>query len=227
MSSSTAEVLNLKRTDVELFSLAMKGGPSLDKRVESLVDEMLNSLEKGNPVNLSVPKHNEITKALHRLVYMEGEPGKIAIKYNDGSRPRSISVRVLPAPPEPWEFEPRGVHIAIGTCSFRHLDYDNYVEMYLVRDTETRRLQQAEVDKLAYDKMKQLLDHLLAFPADRGEPHISIYQAGLEPLAVGMYRAIVENLIYRYENGLGSMKIRPVFFIDDMGNSEYGEVWGL
>lgn len=114
-------------------------------------------------------------------------------------------------------------HFHIGTLSFRHVDYDKHVDVYLIRDKETRRLLQRDIEELAYERMKELLEA----PQLEGESYLSIYQTGLEPLVVGLYRALTEHLQHRNQAELGPLRVRPVFYLDDTtGHSHTGTIWG-
>lgn len=198
---------------------------SFNERVENLVEQMQVRLADDLPLNMSIPPHNETTEALHRLVYMEREPGKLKIEYNDGSRGKDFPVGAVWKPDEGWKWHPKPKqHIHVGTLSFRHVDYDKHVDVYLIRDAETRRLLQADVENLAYERMKDLL----AAPQLDGESYISIYQTGLEPLVVGVYRALTEHLQYRNAQGLGLMRVQPIFYLDNQtGRQTSGAIWGM
>jgi hypothetical protein len=197
---------------------------SLERRVERLTGEMQAHLESGESINLSIPPHRETTEALHHLVYMGGQPGKLKIEYNDGSKGKPFPLMVLWKPEEGWNWRPKyNLHLHVGTLSFRHVDYDKRVDVYLIRDKETRRLLQADVEALAYERMKELLQA----PQLEGESYLSIYQTGLEPLVIGLYRALTEHLQYRNQAGLGPLRVQPVFYWDDAtGRQATGAIWG-
>jgi len=158
------------------------------------------------------------------LVYMDGQPNQMKIGYNDRSRGKPFPIRVLWKPEEGWDWHPKHTfHLHVGTLSFRHVDYDKHVDTYLIRDKETRRLPQADIESLAYERMKELLEA----PQLEGESCLSIYQTGLEPLVVGLYRALTEHLHYRNQAGLGPLRVRPVFYLDDeTGRQTTGTIWG-
>lgn len=199
---------------------ALKREPSLplEERIQSLVKEMQEGIQRNRPVDLSTPPHREITEALHRLVYDQGDPTKIRVIYNDGTKGEPFPVRELWRPDSGFVWKPGRV-LNIGTLTFRHVDYDSHVDIYLIRDRETRTWTNARVEMEAYKRMTEILsDPLLAV-----ESYIAIYQTGLEPLVVGMYRALVNHLKYRRENDLPQLCVRPVFFVDDKNPPQ---LWG-
>jgi len=175
-------------------------------------------------MNMSIPPHREITEALHSMVYLDGQPSELKIIYNDGSPGKPFPVHVLWKSKEGWEWNPKhALHLHIGTLSFRHMDYDQHVDVYLIRDKETRRLLQKDVEDLAYKRMKEIL----GAPELEGEGYLSIYQTGLEPLVVGVYRALTEHLQHRNQAGLSPLRVQPVFYLDDTtGRRTPGTTWG-
>jgi hypothetical protein len=154
------------------------------------------------------------------LVYEKGDPAELQIMYNDATRGKAFPVRVLWFPDSGLVW--KGEHaLNVGTLTLRHVDYDHHVDVYLVRDRETRNLTNVEIEALAYDRMSEILsDPMLA-----SESYLAIYQTGLEPLVVGMYRAIVEHLQYRRREGLGQLCVQPVFYVAGRHRAR-GTLWG-
>lgn len=212
----------------DLYSLSKKRGTLLERRVDQLAGEMVKCAESGRAINLSTPKHNETTQALNRLVYTDGETFKLNIRYNDTPAKYTFPLRLFPATALPDRFNPaEGHHIRLGTCSFRHLNYDKHVDLYLVRDKDTRGLHQADVDLKAYMNMKKLLEETRNLPSEK-RVFLSIFQAGLEPLAVGMNRALVEDLVDRAGKGLSPLTARTIIHVDDnTGEIQEGCLWGV
>lgn len=219
-------------------SLVRERGPKVHERVMKLVTDMKTAMQKKQPINLSNPPHREITEALHGMVYAKKdeliEPGNIhelAITYNDVNydptrKKFPVYYLYLPKVWPKWENE-EIIHktLNIGTLSFRHVSYDDYVDYYLIRDRETRALNSYEIQDLAYDRMTQVLRD----PALNKEVYISLYQTGLEPLVVGAYLAITENLYFRKEHKLPCLFVKPVFFADPKKGEDLGarKFWGF
>ena len=198
----------------------------LDERIVRLVELMRARIKEGKPLNFTEPAHREITEALHLLAYEEPGSGqsdgknRLKVSYGDGSNPRPVKVHCLTAPPSVQVDNRNALHI--GTLSFRHLDYDDHVDVYLIRDRETRLRSAGEIDYLAYLRMKEILDDPLM---EKEGAQIIVYQAGLEPLAVGMYRAIIEHLFERRRKALPILAIQPMFYVDEQDERARGSLW--
>ena len=193
----------------------------LEMRIQSLVKEMHEGIQRNRPVDLSTPPHREITEALHRMVYEQDDPAALRVIYNDGTKGKPFPVRELWLPDSGLHWKPDRV-LNVGTLTFRHVDYDNHVDIYLIRDRETRSWTNAKVEMEAYKRMTEILsDPLLAV-----ESYVAIYQTGLEPLVVGIYRALVDHLKYRNQNDLAQLCVQPVFFMADHQPPATGQLWG-
>jgi hypothetical protein len=207
-------------------SLRRAKGIPLDQRIIRLVELMRVRVKEGRPLNFSEPTHREITEALHILAYEKPDPGqpdgntRLKVSYGDGSNPRPLRVRCLSVPPIFQVESNKALHV--GTLSFRHLDYDDYVDVYLIRDRETRMRTAGEIDDLAYRRMKEILEDPVM---EQDGSQIIIYQAGLEPLAVGMYRAIIEHLLDRRRKALPILTIQPKFYVDEHDERARGPLW--
>ncbi len=207
-------------------SLRRGRNTDLKVRISRLVELMHARIEDGKPLNFTEPTHREITEALHVLAYergtddQSGTGAQLKVSYGDGSQPRRLKVRCLSAPPRVRIDNSQALHV--GTLSFRHLDYDDQVDLYLIRDRETRALATSEIDDLAYKRMKEILEDPVL---QREGSQIIIYQAGLEPLAVGMYRAIIEHLCERRLKGLPTLAIQPVFYLAEQDGRGQGPIW--
>src|SRR5262245_51676204 len=128
-------------------SLRRSGSLNLDVRINNLVQMMHERLEDGKLLNLSEPSHIEIAEALHVLAYESSDAGapvsELRVSYGDGAKPYRIQVRCLRKPRNVRVDAKTSLHI--GTLSFRHLDYDNHVDVYLIRDRETRSRSPREI----------------------------------------------------------------------------------
>lgn len=212
-----------KSRSKDLASLRTYSELSRQQRIARLIAEMQDHIAAGKALNMSRPPHIEITEALHTLVFQDQPEAWLKVEYGDGSYGKDFPVCRLWEPQGGWDFQPRqSRHLQIGTLSLRHVEYDYYVDVYLIRDKATRHLSQKGVDDLAYRSMKELLDA----PQLRGEFYLTIFQAGLEPLAVGMYRALTEHLIQRNMEGWGPLRVRPVFHFKHDGEPDAGSIWG-
>lgn len=210
----------MRKAKPQPSSLARDTVLPLEERIQRLVAKMREGIRDNQPVDLGTPPHREITEALRRLVYEAGEAAHLPVVYGDNTRGKEFPIRALwlPDTPLPWKH-----HLAlhIGTLTFRHLDYDDYTDVYLIRDRETRVLVNADIESLAYERMMEILSD----PHLAGEAYLAIFHTGLEPLIVGLYRALVEHLRQRRAADLGQMVIQPVYFIE-RGQWATGTLWG-
>jgi len=212
-----------RRSRVGPESLRQGNRIPLDQRISALVETMRTCIANGKALNFSEAAHREITEALRTVVYDAGmpEPGgaKLKVQYGDGSTGLPLNVRCLAAAPHHAGDESGSLHV--GTLSFRHLDYDDRIDLYLIRDRETRTLSNGEVDKLAYDRMKELVEDSTL---RRTASHIVLFQTGLEPLIVGAYRAIIEEFLTRRSQQLPALTVQPVFFAEE-DRAGKGRLW--
>jgi hypothetical protein len=192
-------------------------------RVQRVFDDMLAHVHNGAPLNLSAPLHRETTEALHRLVHLPAGKQQLKVIYRDGEPGRPFPVGGLswPSGGESWVSGMPTFHL--GTLSFRHVDYDRFVDVYLLRDRETRHLTDGQIDERAFRRMQLLLESSVF----DGPCQMVVFQAGLEPLAVGLYRALAAHLVRRNTEGRGIMRVRPVFEVGRDGRWESGKVGAL
>ncbi len=198
----------------------------LPKRIADLVQLMRSRIADGKPLNLTDTTHREFTEALHVLAYQDGNNissngGKLLkISYGDNLPHPPLRVCCLNYPTPSQIDSDQALHV--GTLSFRHLDYDRHVDLYLVRDRETRTKTAGEIDDLAYERMKDVLnDRALQEEGSQ----VIIYQTGLVPLCVGMYRAIIEQLFERRQKRLPTVAIQTIYYLEEKDERATGIVW--
>jgi hypothetical protein len=193
----------------------------LRQRINALVEAMHRCLGSAKPLNFSEAAHREITEALRIVAYEVGASASanlLKVQYGDGSLGAKLPLQCLTMN------SPRTgpcMTLHVGTLSFRHLDYDDRIDLYLIRDKETRTLSNAEVEGLAHSRMKELVEDPVLRRADS---HLVLYQTGLEPLVLGAYRAIIDELLVRREKQLPSLTVQPVFFAEEE-NAARGTLW--
>jgi len=193
--------------------------PNLQKRVKALVQRINEHARDSTPFDPSIPPHVELTEALH-VVAHSGEEGVLKVRYVDGSHGESFPVGSLwppECPPTPWD-----PFLQLGTLSFRHLDYDAHVDLYLLRDRETKGLNQGQVERLAAKKMTEVLS---SRALDAGGC-ISLHQSGLEPIVMGVYGALVRFFIARaMREDIPPIYVRPIYYLDEDRHFE-ASLWG-
>jgi hypothetical protein len=211
--------MSKKPKEHEPSSLEREDDLPLEVRVQMLTATMEAGIADKRPVDLSTPPHRELTEALHRVVYHPGPPTQMQVEYGDGSRGKAFPVHVLSLPPDGLKWV-SGPALHLGTLTFRHVDYDDYVDLYLLRDRETRSLRNDEIEERAYTRMQEVLRD----PRLAGATCLRLYQTGLEPLVVGAYRALVDHLRQRPGRDQASpLIVQPVFFLRKNG---VGTLWG-
>jgi hypothetical protein len=194
----------------------------LQQRINALVDAMHRCLSSAKPLNFSDAAHREITEALRTVAYETGSSptgALLKVQYGDGSLGAKLNLQCLTEAQARFTGARPTLHV--GTLSFRHLDYDDRIDLYLIRDRETRTLSNAEVEELAYVRMKELIEDPVL---RRVDSHVMLYQTGLEPLIVGAYRAVIGELLVRRAKQLPSLTLQPVFFADEEGSGK-GRLW--
>lgn len=194
----------------------------LHERISALVDAMHRCLSSGKPLNFSEAAHREITEALRIVAYETGSSptgALLKVQYGDGSLGSKLSLQCLTVTQGRFEDARNTLHV--GTLSFRHLEYDDRIDLYLIRDRETRTMSNAEVEDLAYGRMKELVEDTALRRADS---HLVLYQTGLEPLIVGAYRAIIGEFLVRRARRLPSLTVQPVFFAEEESAGK-GRLW--
>lgn len=132
--------------------------------------------------------HTALTRFFHAqwLGQQVVEATAVKFGYGDGSVGKSIALNRLTT--TPIVANENGGIFRLATLSARHLDYDEICDMYLLRHAETLKLTNAAVEELAFKRMKEFLVELPINQVGR----LEILQTGLEPLVLGMYRALRE-----------------------------------
>jgi hypothetical protein len=178
---------------------------------------------KVEPVNLAIYPHVAITKALRHFLYSrKGKVGiEIPIAYSDGSEGRTFPTLALAQLPEASLAVLRKTPLTpIGEITGRHLDMDKLVTEYWFRNqlvSVSRPM--AETDEIAYLYTKRKLEEL------RGKKiRIAFYQTGFPPVAIGFYRALVEELIKSRVEGAW-IEVLPYFFDGREKDYEAGDSW--
>lgn len=155
-----------------------------------LLRAIADARRDGRPVSLGQARHGEIALAMRSFLYRDDEPAFVQrFVYSDGSLSGPVSLAKLQRRDAPTPT----VELALGLNSCRHFDLDSIVDLYLVRTAEFERQEGgsfAEQETLAYGRTQALL---LRY-AD-GVLHLRLYHTGLEPAAIGAYRAVIDRLL--------------------------------
>lgn len=182
--------------------------------LERQFDLVLEHKEQGIPdaVNFSDLGHHVITEVLWQMLYRRGKPTYVPVVYADGSVAAPFPVQCLkPRSPQDISSIQHAPLLPIGMMSQRHTELDPKVKMYWFRNQELSTGQRAaEIDELAYRQSKA------AFAQMRQESiyRIAFYQTGFQPVVVGFYRALAEELI-AYRSKPPRLEVIPHYFLHE------------
>jgi hypothetical protein len=187
---------------------------------ERLLHDMEWCLRERKPaaVNLSVPRHAAITRALRKLVYddVKYEGMELPIVFKDGSQPPAFPVGCL-AELKPYD-APQHRIIYAGLMSMRHPEMDYLVDLYVTRNQElAKEATMADEEALAFERTVALLD-ITEF--DDGA-EVRVLHTGLEPMVVGFYRGVVEILRRREKRKLRNLVIRSMFYMREQSSPPF------
>lgn len=159
------------------------------------------------PINVNRFKHAGIVDGLHTLLH--GTAGahrkrdSVRLCYGDGSESARFPLSTL-RPPPVWDTTVRPIRV--GFVSGRHPELDKMVDIYIVRDSETKRLESgADLEEEIADRAKRLFVEA----GGTGPVSIEALHTGLEPVTVGFYRAVVECAIARGPAAHATIRVRP------------------
>ncbi len=198
------------------------GGHFVALRTE--IEKVVDLTRRGIPaaVNFSDLRHDVIAEIVHDFVYGRGEPVMVDVIYGDGSKAAPFPLFVLRYSDrvKNGQFLKLPV-VQVGMMSERHSNdgLDTDVDTYWFRNQEisTGRTQ-AEIDKVAYEKSKELFKKLRL----EGPYRMAFYQTGFQPAVVGFYRALTEELRER-GRGSASLEVEPLYFMG--GQYKKGKLW--
>jgi len=186
------------------------------------IKAVIAQVEKGIPaaVNVSDIAHNVITEILHEFVYKSGKPMYLPVVYGDGSKARPFPIHCL-KPRKDNAIKALSVYplLNVGMMSGRHHELDDLIKFYFYRNQEiSTGKTAAETDETAYRKAKEI------FPVIHREGifRIAFYQTGFQPVVMGFYRALTEELIKR-EKLPPQLELIPQYYFGDY--YENGKTW--
>lgn len=176
------------------------------------------------PLDLSRPRHPQITRLLRRIAFgpdrdlpptlprsPEGWPGLPIVFSSDGSEATPFPISCLPEPgPAKPPTPARALRASMIT--FRHQELDPLTPLALMRNSETSRLTAAAQEELSF---RRTLEILLDATWDTLEDPcraMEIYHTGLEPVVVGVYRAVATALRRRHDRGRPSLVVWPMIY---------------
>lgn len=170
----------------------------------------------GVAVTPSGVSNGVITQVLREFAAGSGPAVEAPIIYRDGSSGRPFPLRAVQLLDEIPE---RGWNVLrFALLSIRHMEMDVEVDGAWLRNTDISRPRPAgETDELAFEISRRQLSQI----CDQGPCLVYMYQTGLQPAVIGLYRAITLHLIQRP----GSLAIVPMFFRES-GTDRPDAEWG-
>jgi len=143
-----------------------------------------------------------LTETLRQYVTMSGERVDAPVRYQDGSLGRPFPLRSLSLADT---VPSMGRELRLAMLSIRHTEMDVEVDGCWFRNFNISRPRPAgETDQLAFETSQKQLESVLA----SGPLLIRLYQTGLETAVVGLYRAVVHQLL----TAPGSVAVVPMYF---------------
>lgn len=164
------------------------GGPRHGR--ERLIRAIAEARVHGHPISLGRARHSEIARAMRTYLHSDAlPPFAQSFVYSDGSLSGPASLAQLPLRSRPRP----NIELSIGFNSCRHFELDPIVDFYLLRTAEFDRQESAsfgDQERFAYGRAQRLFQRF----ADKAL-HLRLYHTGLEPAAIGIYRAVIDRLL--------------------------------
>ncbi len=183
--------------------------------LQQQMQEAITTVREGRfgQVNFSSQSHNTIADVLHEFVYATSDepvaPVYVHVLYGDGSRGKPFPLRSL-APLRSESMTPlRNVlPLRVALISMRHLEMDPLVDIaWLLNKDIPKGRSLADVDAFSYQETQRQLREGLS----NGPLKLFLYHTGFQPVIVGFYRALVEELIAR-RNQPPMLEVTPYYF---------------
>ncbi len=153
------------------------------------------ALGNGRCVVVNTRSHEVMTEVLSHFVSAEaGRPAaELRVAYTDGSEARPLPLRCLEAPAGPPAQPTRVVRMAL--MSMRHLELDWVVDATWYRNREVFTSDSmAQADEWCYLFSRAKLAQMRRTYAGE-RVHLCLYHTGFEPAVLGLYRAVVLQLL--------------------------------
>ncbi|MCA9191119.1 MAG: hypothetical protein KDB03_05145 [Planctomycetales bacterium] len=151
-----------------------------------------------NSIAVGTFRHTAIAKVMHQIAYEGiGDKPEYSFLMRDGSVSANFPNGKLYSEPLTM---PRTVpKLSLGLISFRHPEMDYLVDQYVITNFSIpKNASMADTEAYAFEATMNLLtDPLLK----RGAV-IRVYHTGLEPVVIGLYRAVATHLLNRLSDGL-------------------------
>lgn len=183
---------------------------------ERFAEQIAATLTPGDPPAFIEPSgvsNSVLTNTLREYVSKNGGRVDAPVRYQDGSLAEPFPLRSLRLRRGVPDF-PRELRVAM--LSIRHVEMDVEVDGCWLRNFDISRPRPAaETDQLAFEISRRQLASLC-----RGQPLLlRLYQTGLDAAVVGIYRAVVHQLL----DAPGSVGVIPMFYRHPPSGSQPGK----
>lgn len=194
-----------------------RGTRAVKERFEDQLKDAVNSRTiEVEPFSPSGVSNRVLTETLREFVNATNGSRRVdvAVDYRDGSRAQNKfplrCVRLGSHPTAKSELT-----LAFSLLSIRHAELDPIVDGAWLRNLQiSQPRSQAETDDLVYETSRSQL--LTLTEGGQRAVELAMYQTGLEPAIVGLYRAVTNHLI----DFPGSLTVVPKFFQEPQRVSE-------
>jgi hypothetical protein len=183
---------------------------------------VINSQSTSSPmsVNFSDQSHIAIANVLNEFVYMKGTKMSLPVTYGDGSKARPFPIYCLQnreaAIPHSLLNNEKPVPIAMMSSRHDNEGLGKKTKMAWFLNIEMSSGKPAgEIDELAYQQSKELLSKM----RKEGFFRFEFYQTGFQPVIVGFYRAVVEDLM-TVQYSQPRYQIVPIFSFKERDTGE-------
>ncbi len=149
-------------------------------------------------------RHRAITEGLRTLLFESDLAGGIEIGYSDGSESPEFCLERLSIAASRED----AANLSILLVTERHHGLELVADLALMRNAELRPDQtMAEQELIAATRTREILES----PALVAGGVIDAYHTGLEPVVVGFYRSVSEDLRRRSRLGAPTLTVRPMY----------------
>jgi hypothetical protein len=160
------------------------------------------------PINFGVISHLQIIRLLRVLCYDRNVAGKhLPIVYTESSKPTLFPVGRLRASAEVPVEASYEYSLLYGGMSQRHHEMDYFIDAYLVRNSRIsgRGMMSNSSQFLATEMANEWIKQAARFSA-----WTKIFTTGLQPVAVGIIRAVESELYAAQRDGTSRFVVQPM-----------------
>ena len=166
----------------------------------SLTEKIQYAFLSGEPIGSAnkLIRHSKLISEIRDFVFVEkdlpDEKPFVRFAYEDGSIGEAFPLFCLPKIDKPIASE----QINVGLISNRHHELDNFIDYYLIRNSEISKVGEvfiAEQEQIAFKKTYDFLKNSIRIFDQSATFQFNLYHTGLEAAVIGAYRAIIKVLL--------------------------------